>query len=75
MNIGLYDILTLDNNIDYIVSAIVEHNNIKYFFLCEEKHPTKIMFCFLRENKLVKVDDAKLIEILKLKIAKELLNQ
>lgn len=72
MNIERYDILTLDDDIRYIVASIVEHNNIKYYFLCEEKNPKKYMFCYLEEDKLVKVSDDKLIQILSLKIAKEL---
>ena len=72
MNIERYDILTLDDNIKYIVAAIVDHKDIKYYFLCEEKDPKKSMFCYLENNKLVKVEEEKLLEILKLKIAKEL---
>ena len=72
MNIERFDILTLDNDTKYIVSAIVEHNNIKYYFLCEEKDPKKIMFCYLEDGLLVKVEDNKLIQLLSLKIAKEL---
>ncbi len=72
MNIEKYDILTLDNNIKYIVSAIIKHNNIDYYFLCEENNPRKYMFCYLKENKLIRVEDSKLIELLSLKIAKEL---
>ena len=34
MNIELYDLLTLDNDIKYIVASILEHNNIKYYFIC-----------------------------------------
>lgn len=72
MNIEKYDLLTLDDNIKYIVATIIEHRNIKYYFLCEEKDPKKTMFCYLEDNKLVRVDDEKLIEILTLKITKEL---
>ncbi len=72
MNIERYDILTLDDNIKYIVASIVDHKDIKYYFLCEETDPKKSMFCYLENNKLVKVDNEKLLEILKLKIAKEL---
>ncbi len=75
MNIEKYDLLTLDDDIKYIVASIVEHNNIKYYFLCEEKNPKKYMFCYLEGTKLVKVDDDKLIKILSLKIAKELFSK
>ena len=72
MNIERYDLLTLDDGIKYIVASIIDYKDIKYYFLCEEKNPKSIMFCFLRNNKLVKVEDEKLIEILKLKVTKEL---
>lgn len=75
MNIERYDLLTLDDNIKYIVASIIEHNNTKYYFLCEEKNPKKYMFCYLEDNKLVMVEDEKLIQILSLKIAKELFSQ
>ena len=75
MNIELYDLLTLDNDIKYIVASILEHNNIKYYFLCEEKDPKKSMFCYLEDSKLVKDDDEKLIHLLTLKIAKELFSK
>ena len=72
MNIERYDILTLDDNIKYIVASIIDYKDSRYYFLCEEKDPKKSMFCYLENNKLVKVDNEKLLEILKLKIAKEL---
>lgn len=72
MNIEKYDVLTLDDNINYIVAAIVNNNNIEYYFLCEENNPKEYMFCYLENNKLVRVEDKKLIELLSLKIAKEL---
>ncbi len=72
MNIERYDILTLDDNIKYIVASIIDYKDIRYYFLCEEKDPKKSMFCYLENNKLVKVEEEKLLEILKLKIAKEL---
>jgi hypothetical protein len=72
MNIEKYDILTLDNNIKYVVATIIKHNDIDYYFLCEEKNPKISMFCYLRNNKLVRLEDKKLIELLSLKITKEL---
>lgn len=72
MNIEKYDLLTLDDNVKYIVASIIEHKDKKYYFLCEERNPKKTMFCYLEDSKLIKVDDEKLIELLSLKIAKEL---
>ncbi len=72
MNIEKYDLLTLDDNVKYIVASIIEYKDKKYYFLCEERNPKKTMFCYLEDSKLIKVDDEKLIELLSLKIAKEL---
>lgn len=72
MNIERYDILTLDDDVRYIVASIIKHNDKDYYFLCEEKNPKSSMFCYLENNKLIKVDDKKLLELLTLKITKEL---
>ncbi len=72
INIEKYDILTLDNDIKYIVASIIKHNNIDYYLLVEEKNPKSTMYCYLENGKLVQVEDKKLIELLSLKLAKEL---
>ena len=73
MKIDLYDLITLDNNKKYVVGSIIEHNNIDYYLLCDENNPKQYMFCYLKENKLVKVKDNSLYQILSLKITKDLL--
>ncbi len=72
INIEKYDILTLDNDIRYVVASILNHKNIDYYLLVEEKNPKSTMYCYLENGKLVKVEDKKLIELLSLKLAKEL---
>lgn len=72
INIEKYDILTLDNDIRYVVASILNHKNIDYYLLVEEKNPKSTMYCYLENSKLVKVEDKKLIELLSLKLAKEL---
>ena len=73
MKIDLYDLITLDNNKKYVLGSIIEHNNIDYYLLCDELNPKQYMFCYLKENKLVKVKDDNIIKILSLKITKDLL--
>ena len=73
MKIDLYDLITLDNNKKYVVGSIINHNDINYYLLCDENNPKQYMFCYLKENKLVKVKDDNIIKILSLKITKDLL--
>ena len=73
MKIDLYDLITLDNNKKYVVGSIINHNDINYCLLCDENNPKQYMFCYLKENKLVKVKDDSLYQILSLKITKDLL--
>lgn len=73
MKIELYDLITLDNNKKYVVGSIIEYNDVNYYLLCDEKNPKQYMFCYLKENKLVKVKDNSLYQILSLKITKDLL--
>lgn len=73
MKIELYDLITLDNNKKYVVGSIIEYNDVNYYLLCDENNPKKYMFCYLKENKLVKVKDNSLYQILSLKITKDLL--
>jgi hypothetical protein len=73
MKIDLYDLITLDNNKKYVVGSIINHNNIDYYLLCDELNPKQYMFCFLKDNKLVKVKEDNLYQILSLKITKDLL--
>ena len=73
MKIDLYDLITLDNNKKYVVGSIINHNNVDYYLLCDELNPKEYMFCYLKDNKLVKVKDNSLYQILSLKITKDLL--
>ena len=73
MKIELYDLITLDNNKKYVVGSIIEYNDVNYYLLCDENNPKQYMFCYLKENKLVKVKDDSLFQILSLKITKDLL--
>ena len=72
MKIDRFDIITLNDNNKYVVGSIIKHNDITYYLLCNEENPKQYMFCYLENNKLVKVEDNNLIQILSLKITKEL---
>ena len=70
MKIDRFDVITLNNNKKYVVGAVIKHNDIDYYLLCYEENPKQYMFCYLKDNKLVKVED----NILSLKITKEIFN-
>lgn len=74
MKIDKFDLITLNDNNKYVVGSIIKHNDIDYYLLCDEKNPKQYMFCYLENNKLVKVEDSNLIQMLSLKITKELFN-
>ena len=44
INIEKYDILTLDNDIRYVVASILNHKNIDYYLLVEEKNPKETVY-------------------------------
>jgi len=72
MKIDRFDVITLDDNKKYVVGAIIKHKNVDYYFLCNKNNPEQYMFCYLEDNKLVKVEDSNLIQILSLMITKDL---
>ncbi len=73
MKLSIYDLVTLSDDKRYIIVSIINHNDINYYLLCDENNPKQYMFCYLKENKLVKVKDNSLYQILSLKITKDLL--
>ncbi len=75
MKLDRFDVVTLDDNNKYVIGSIIKHNDVDYYLLCDENNPKQYMFCYIENNKLVKVEDNNLIKILSLKIAKELFEQ
>ena len=73
MKLSIYDLVTLSDDKRYIIVSIINHNDINYYLLCDENNPKQYMFCYLKDNKLVKVKDNSLYQILSLKITKDLL--
>ena len=73
MKLSIYDLVTLSDDKRYIIVSIINHNDINYYLLCDENNPKQYMFCYLKENRLVKVKDNSLYQILSLKITKDLL--
>ena len=56
MEINKNTVITLDNNIKYVVGAIAIVDNIKYMYLIEKENMENIKICKqVRENEKIKV--------------------
>jgi len=60
MSIELKDILTLDNNKEYVVLAKTIYNNLEYYYMMELKNRDEIKFCYLDGEDLVESLDKEL---------------
>lgn len=74
MKLDRFDVVTLSDDNKYVIGSIIKHNDVDYYLLCDENNPKQYMFCYIENNKLVKVEDNNLIKILSLKITKEIFN-
>ncbi len=72
MKLDRFDVVILSDDNKYVIGSIIKHNDVDYYLLCNENNPKQYMFCYMENNKLVKVEDNNLIQILSLKITKEL---
>lgn len=62
MNLEEGQLITLDNNKDYIIIKQVEYNGIIYFYLMTDKKPLEILIVKLQEengSQILKVIDSK----------------
>ena len=60
MNINIGDILTLDNNIEYVVVSKANFNNKEYYYLVN-KTLNDVKFCYQDGEELVELNDKELI--------------
>lgn len=71
---NIKDILTLDDNNDYVVVSKINHNNKYYYYLMDKNNKSNIKFCYEDDGDLVQFQDTRLIEELLplfLKVAKD----
>ncbi len=65
MEIELLDVLTLDNNQEYIVGSIAKKDNNTYYCLLNKEKNDDIIICQRKENdKLTEVNNHELIKTL-----------
>ncbi len=57
MNINIKDILTLDDDNDYMVISKAKYNNKNYYYLMDNNNSTNILFCYEDKDELVEIKD------------------
>ena len=61
MDIGIKDIITLDNAKQYLVASKVSYKEDEYYYLININNAKDIMFCFEDEGTLVELGYKKLL--------------
>ena len=55
------DIVTLDNNNDYIISSKVNYKDITYYYLVNINNPQDLMFCYKKDDELIELNNKELV--------------
>lgn len=61
MEINNKDILTLDDNNEYVVVSKANYDNKIYYYLVDIANDKNIKFCYIYEDNLIEVSDNELI--------------
>ena len=68
MNIDINDLLTLNDNKEYVVVSKANYEGSNYYYLIDKDSPENVMFCYEDGNELVEIEDkdltAKIIPLL-----------
>lgn len=62
MNIEIEDILTLDDDKDYVVVSKTNVGGVNYYYLIEDSKNPSVMFCYEDKDELVDIIDAEKIK-------------
>lgn len=57
MNINEKDIITLSNDIDYIVVKKINYNNLNYYYVADIKKTEDVKFLYEDNNEFVEIED------------------
>lgn len=60
MIINIKDILTLDDNNEYVVVSKVIYDNKNYFYLLDKNNEQNVKFCYEDNEELVEIDGKEL---------------
>lgn len=66
------ELLTLDDNNEYAVTAVTIIDNVEYLFLMDTKDYSNFMFCSYNNDEIEEVDDEDLINELAKEFDKQL---
>lgn len=61
MIIKIKDILTLDDNNEYVVISKIKHENKNYYYLLDRNNLKNVKFCYEDNEELVEINDKELI--------------
>lgn len=67
MNIDIKDIITLDDNNEYIVVSKINYQNNTYYYLVDKNNNTNLKFCIENKNtgnSIIELEDKLLIQTL-----------
>lgn len=64
MNINEKDIITLSNNVDYIVIKKIKYNDLFYYYISDIKNSGDIKFLYEDKDELVEIEDENHIKTL-----------
>lgn len=64
MNIDIKDIITLDDDIEYVVASKINYKNKNYYYLIDINDNTNIKFCYEEDKYLVLSEDKELNTLL-----------
>lgn len=62
MNIEIEDVLTLDDDKDYVVVSKTNVDDINYYYLIEDSDNPSVMFCYEDKDELVDITDSEKIK-------------
>lgn len=60
MNIEVRDVITLNNDKEYVVCSKAFYEGKNYYYLVDKNDPTNLMFCYEEKNELVELQDKEL---------------
>lgn len=62
MNINIKDIVTLEDDKEYVVASKIIQNEKTFYYLIEKDNHESIMICYENDNKLIEVNDEDIIK-------------
>ena len=72
MNIEIKDVITLSDNNEYGVVSKTIYNDKVYYYLVDINNNSNIKFLFESENKLIELEDKKIIQTIIPKLLNEI---